>query len=108
MGWLLCCGRSTHDVGAVEIDVTDGGGSDDKFFSNPIGDDRASLGERVSAALARVSTSRRSSTRNSEKAEHLLDDHQVLCMVTSHTTNHPDLQWRGRGVRERARIMRQE
>eukprot|EP01046_Picozoa_sp_COSAG06_P058055 COSAG06_NODE_11529_length_1496_cov_20.522548_3_plen_47_part_01 len=47
MGWLLCCGRT--------VDVTDGGGSDDKFFSNPIGDDRASLGERVSAALARVS-----------------------------------------------------
>ena len=75
-------------------------------FSNPIREQRTSYLERLSAALTRASN--RSSTQGADKVEHLLDENRVLCMTTSHTTNHPDLKWRGRGVRERARIMRDE
>jgi hypothetical protein len=81
-------------------------GVDMTVFSNPIREQRPSYRERISGALTRASN--RSSNHDADKAEHLLDDHRVLCMTTSHETNHSELKWRGRGVRERARIMREE
>ena len=103
---LFCCGGRTGSVeDCANATKVDDGTTE---FSNPIREQRPSYRERISGALTRASRPSRSSVQDADKAEQLLDDHHVLCLTTSHNTNHPQLKWRGRGVRERARIMREE
>lgn len=109
MGLLGCCGG--RERAAIEargsMDSADGSLREFGEFENPaVREQRTSYRDRISATLTRLSS--RSSAPSTEKVEQLLDDDNVLCMTRSHMTNHPDLKWRGRGVRERARIMRAE
>ena len=100
---LFCCGGRAGEAGEDD-------GASTTEFSNPIREqERGSYRDRISAALTRASSSSSAQNAgNAEKEERLLEDpNGGLCMVTSHVTNHPDFKWRGRGVRERSRIMRE-
>ena len=79
-----------------------------RSFTNPMLDERLSVGDRLSAAVARASARSSRGSATSERAQRLLDDNHLLCMTTSSTTNHPDLEWRGRGWRDKRRRAKRE